>query len=167
VILTPEQLYPRGVNRPVASATARLLTTIEQVYERENTPLPTRRYLATGQAPAVDEEQISVMFGGIYLGPPGNEMTTPYNGEAPRSMSLLVQLWRRIPALTDFGNVPSAESISVASEILMHDSWLLVTAGAEFATQPGYNSGLIANAGVNEPQGEFAGVALTMEIQIP
>lgn len=156
------EMYPRGYDRPIASAAVRLLDTIVSHYGDQGVELPGRRYVATGSV-AVDTAQLTVMFGGIYVGPPGNELTTPYPGESPRSMSFNVELWRHIPALGESGMAPSADEISAASEILMHDSWMLVEAAYLFDSS---RHGIIANAGITEPQGELAGVSMTIEVQV-
>ena len=158
----PDPRYPRGYERPIASAATRLLQVIEATFEANDTELPKRRYVSTG-AVAVDTDQLTVMFGGIYVGPPGNELTTPYRGDQPRSLSLNVELWRRMPALGASGTAPSPEAISAASEVLMHDSWLLLEAAYQFDL---LGVGVIANAGVNEPQGEYGGVSMTVESQV-
>ena len=160
---TPGDMYPRGYDRPVASAAVRLLNTIIALYAEDETPLPTRRYVSLGSLSAVDTDQLVVMFGGVYNGPPGNELTTPYPGDAGRSVSLNVELWRRQPALTASGGAPRPESIQTASEILMHDSWLLMESAGRFDLQ---GKGFIANVGVNEPQGEYASISMTIEAMI-
>lgn len=161
-------VYPKGHDRPIASAAHHLMNTVVTTYENAGIVLPMRRIVTVGSigSPAVDGEIVAVMYGGAYTGTPGNELTTPYSlrNNAPRSMSLNVELWRKFPGLSAEGQAPRAEAISAASEPLMHDSWLLLDA-AFMADQLGV--GVIANAGVNEPQGDYAGVTMTVEMQVP
>jgi hypothetical protein len=160
-----EVQYPRGHDKPIPSAAWHLLNTVVATYQAAGVELPTRQFVAIGSV-AVDEPLLAVMFGGTYTGLPGNELNTPYSNRnnAPRSMTFDVQLWRHIPALTSSGNAPSAQVISEASEIIMHDGWLLLEAA--FASDQTYGTGVIANVGVLEPQGEMHGIGMTVEMQV-
>jgi hypothetical protein len=157
--------YPRGHDKPIASAAWHLLNVVEATFTADGTSLPARRFVSIG-AVAVDGELLTVMYGGAYTGTPGNELNTPLSlrMDAPRSMSLNVELWRKFPGLSSQGTAPTSDAMSNAAERLMHDSWLLIEA-AFAADQLG--AGVIANAGVNPPQGEYAGVTMVVELQIP
>lgn len=159
--------YPAGYDRPVASLARYVLETIEKTYEEtapEELALPPNRLVTIGSV-AVDNPLLAVMFGDITVGPPGNEMNTPYAGDnAPRTASLNIELWRRAPSLSPLGNVPSNLAISTAAEAIMQDSWLLLE--AVFAADQ-LGVGVIARVGVNEPNGEMQGVSVALEIQIP
>jgi hypothetical protein len=155
--------YPAGYDRPIASLARWLLQSIETTYAANDTELPTRRLVTIGSV-AVDAPLLAVMFGAVAVGPPGNEMNTPLRGDAPRTATLNVELWRETPAIGPTGNAPSAASISESSEIMMHDSWLLLES-AYAADQT--RVGIIANVTVNAPQGELHGVSMAVEMQIP
>lgn len=157
-------VYPAGYDRPIASMARFLLQKIEETYTAAGIPLPERRYVANGALSAVDGEQVVVMFGGVYVGLPGNEMMTPVGYDDARSITFNVELWRYIPALTASGNAPSTAVIAAASEEVMHDAWLLLEA-AFASDQTG--TGVIARSGVNEPQGEYQGVSLIVEMRVP
>jgi hypothetical protein len=156
--------WPAGYDRPIASMARNLLSKIEDTYTAAGIVLPTRRYVAVGALSAVDDEQLVVMYGGVYVGLPGNELVTAVGYEDPRSVTFNVELWRNIPALTASGNAPSAAVIAAASEEVMHDSWLLLEA-AFSADQT--STGVIARSGVNEPQGEYQGVSMIVEMRVP
>lgn len=155
--------YPAGYDYPVASAARWLLQTIERVFAEHNTELPERRLLTVGSV-AVDAPLLAVMFGQVYTGTPGNELNTPLRSQSPRSGTFNVELWRATPTLNPSGNAPSAAAISASSELIMHDSWLLLES-AFAADQIGV--GVIANCTVHEPSGELHGVAMAVEMQIP
>lgn len=155
--------YPAGYDRPVASALRYIMERVVATFDAANVDLPDMRLVTVGSV-SVDGPLLAVMFGGIAVGPPGNEMTTPLRHEAPRTVTVNVELWRRAPALSDAGAVPTPDAISAAAEIIMNDTWLLLE-GAYASDQMGV--GIIANATVNEPNGEMQGVAMALEVQIP
>jgi hypothetical protein len=166
--MTSAPVYPHGRDRPVASVSQYLLDKIVEMYAAEGTPLPTRRYLTVGAIAPVDDEQLVVMYGGLYTGTPGNELTSPVSnrgtGWVPRSATINVELWRKYPGLSGTGRAPRPEAMQEAAMPLMHDSWLLLEAA--FAADQ-LQVGVIANAGVSEPQGDYAGVSMIVELQVP
>lgn len=159
--------YPAGHDRPVASVARHLLATIEAQFSAAGIELPARRVITVGSV-AVDDELLAVMFGGVYTGPPGNELNSPISNRAggfvPRTASFNIELWRYIPALTSTGQAPSAAIETAAAEAVTDDSWCLLEA-AFAADQLGV--GVIARVDVNEPQGEYHGISMIVEIQIP
>lgn len=158
--------YPAGYGYPVASAARHLLNTIVETYERNAevaTALPLRQLVTIGSV-SVDAPLVAVMYGGIAVGPPGNELNIPYRIEAPRSLTFNVELWRETPTVTTSGHAPSTQAVSAAAEVVMQDSWLLLEA-AFASDQTGV--GVIANAAVNAPQGGMIGVSMSVEQQVP
>jgi hypothetical protein len=155
--------YLAGYDRPVASVARYITQVIEKVFSDNRVELPDRRIITIGSV-AVDEPLLAVMFGGVAVGPPGNELNTPLRGESPRSLTFNVELWRQTPAIGPTGVSPSPTEITASAETIMMDSWLLLEA-AYASDQLGV--GVIANVTVNEPQGEMSGVAMAIELQVP
>src|SRR5688500_13442088 len=112
--------YPAGHDRPVASVARHLLATIENQFSEAGIELPARRVITVGSVAVDDAELLAVMFGGVYTGPPGNELNSPISnrsgGFVPRTASFNVELWRFIPALTSTGQAPSAAIETAAAE---------------------------------------------------
>jgi hypothetical protein len=161
--------YPAGYDFPVASLARWILAKIEETYEAavlagHATALPERRLLAIG-AIAVDSPQLAVMFGGISVGPPGQEPTTPMRANQPRTAAFNIELWRPINTSAPGGLEPApAIEVSGDSEVVMQDSWLLLESSYK-CDQLGI--GVIASVVVNEPQGEMVGCSMGLELQIP
>lgn len=156
--------YPAGYDHPVASAARHLLDTIVRVFGDNDVELPVRRVITIGSL-AVDSPVLAVMFGGVAVGPPGNELNVPFRVESPRSVTLNVELWRATPAFSNAGGVePSAETVTATAETAMNDSWLLLEA-AYASDQTGV--GIVANVTPSAPQGERHGVSMIVEQQIP
>ena len=157
-------VYPAGHDRPITSMARHLLNTINTVFDEAGISLPARQYVAVGALSTVDKEQLVVMYGGTYAGLPGNEFTAPVGEEDPKSATFNVELWREMPALSMSGTAPSEEEIAAASEMVMDDSWWLLQS-AFAANQRG--PGVIARVGVNEPQGDYHGLSMIVEMNIP
>jgi len=156
-------VFPAGYERPVPSVARFLMQKIVETFDAAGIELPTNRVITVGTV-AVDEPLLAVMFGGISVGPPGNELNTPYRGDAPRTATMNVELWRRTPSLTPSGAIPSSASISASAESTMDDSWHLLEAGYR-TDQMGV--GIVANVAVLPPQGEMSGVSMAIEVTIP
>lgn len=156
-------VYPAGYDHPVASAARHLLDTIVRVFDENNIELPVRRVITIGSL-AVDTPVLGVMFGGVTIGPPGNELNTPFRGDAPRSITLNVELWRVTDAADFGGSEPSAEVISAQAETAMNDTWWLMEAATQ-SDQSG--AGSIVTITPSAPQGERHGVSMIVEQQIP
>jgi hypothetical protein len=73
-----------------------VLTAIENTYLSAGVSLPDRRYWLMGE-PVVDCEQLTVGFIQAYIGPPGDEASTPQNCDAVKTAVLQVQVWRCVP----------------------------------------------------------------------
>lgn len=155
--------YPAGYERPIASAARFLLDTIVRVFDENTVVLPERRVITVGSV-AVDSPVLAVMYGGLTVGPPGNELNTPFKGESPRTVVFNVELWRSTPAFGPGGREPSAALVTSTAETSMDDSWWLMQAAFE-SDQSG--SGIVASVTPNAPQGEMVGVSMTVEQQVP
>lgn len=155
--------YPAGQDKPIASAARYLLETIVNVYAEQGIDLPTRQVITIGSV-AVDGPVLAVMYGGITVGPPGNEMSTPYRGDSARTLTFNVELWRETPVIGMSGSVPPASAVTDAAEATMEDSWWLMESA--FASDQ-MGIGIVASATVNEPQGGMVGVSMMMEMVVP
>jgi hypothetical protein len=162
--LMPGQVqYLAGYDRPIASVARYIMQVIEKTFDDYGIELPERRVIAIGSV-AVDAPLVAVMFGGVAVGAPGNELNAPLRGDSPRSLTFNVELWRQTPAIGPSGLAPTATEITTSAEAIMNDSWLLLEA-AYASDQLGV--GVIANVTVNEPQGEMSGVSMAVELQVP
>jgi hypothetical protein len=158
--------YPRGYEFPIASLAQHVLATIVATYaERAEfaTTLPARQLVAIGTV-AVDSPLLAVMFGGVAVGPPGNELTVPMRDNDPRTAQMNVELWRPIRTSLPSGLPASATAVSADSEVTMQDAWLLLES-AYACDQLGV--GVIASVAVNEPEGELVGVSMSLSLQVP
>jgi len=155
--------YPAGYDFPVASVALHLMKTIVDTYTARGTDLPARRVVTIGSV-AVDSPLVAVMFGGVAVGPPGNPLNAPLRGESSRTSTFNVELWRQIPTFDPSGRAPDADLITAAAKVIMQDSWLLLEAA--FASDQ-TEVGVIASTAVHAPEGEMAGVSMTMEMMIP
>jgi hypothetical protein len=152
-----------GYNFPVPSLARWILRTIEETYAEAGVELPDRRVLTAGSV-AVDTPLLAVMFGGLLVGPPGNELSTPMHVESPRSATFNIELWRTEPTIGPSAIIPTEAEESAAAEVVMQDAWLLGEAAGR-ADQMGV--GVIWRVAVNEPQGGMVGAAMAMDIQVP
>lgn len=155
--------YLAGYDHPVTSLARWVLKTIEDVYAEAEVELPTRRVLTIGSV-AVDEPVLAIMFGGLTVGPPGNELMSPMHGDSPQTAVFNVELWRPEPTLGPRGLIPTAMEESAAAEAVMQDTWLL--GQAAFRTDQ-MGVGVIWRIAVNDPQGGMVGVSLTLDVQVP
>lgn len=155
--------YPAGYNFPVASVARWILKTIQDEFAAAATTLPNRQLLTIGSV-AIDAPLLAVMFGGISLGPPGNELNVPLRGDSPRTAVFNIELWRTEPSIGPSGMIPTEAEESAAAEVVMHDAWLLAEAVGK-SDQLGV--GVIWRVAVNEPQGGMVGSSVVLELQIP
>lgn len=141
-----------------------ILSTIIARYAADPTaePLPDRQLITFGTV-AVDTPLLAVMYGGVISGAPGMTITRPFRTDDPRAATFDVELWRSFPALDAAGNPPTAAQEQAVAETLMQDSWLLMES-AYACDQMGV--GVVATAGINNPQGEMAGVSMTLTLQV-
>jgi hypothetical protein len=150
-------------DRPVVATAEHLLATIVEVFETNNVSLPSRQVITVGTV-AVDSPVLAVMYGGVTVGPPGNELNVPFRGDSPRTTTFNVELWREASSFGAGGLEPAADVVTAAAEITMRDSWLLLEAA--FASDQS-QVGIVANVTVNESQGERVGVSMMIEQQVP
>lgn len=165
------------INKATVSSDAKNLAVFMQAvldnviasYASYNMPLPFRRYWTMG-APAVDCEQLVISLIQMYVGAPGDEATSPRRCSDPRSATINVSVSRKVPTVGQNGKAPSAESIESYSEISAYDAWILLESAAQLDTwdpSGGFGVGVIATVEVNEPQGGYQTITLTLTAAIP
>jgi hypothetical protein len=152
---------------PISTLAQHILDTIVGIYAAKAevaTPLPSRQLITIGSV-AVDEPLLAVMFGGVAVGPPGNELNQPRRGETdPRSATFNVELWRQAGTSLPSGMPGTPQRINDAAKVIMQDSWLLLES-AYACDQLGV--GIIANVVVQASQGDMIGASMAIEVQVP
>jgi hypothetical protein len=158
--------YPHGYGRPVPSLAQVVLDTIVSKFEEMAefvTPLPERRVISIGTI-SVDSPVLAVMYGGTAIGLPGNDFTMPTRGDAPRTVTFNIELWRHAPMSTANGLMPATDSsITEDALVTMQDSWALLEA-AEACDQR--RAGVVASVDVNPPSGDMQGVSMLLQVAI-
>lgn len=152
---------------PVSTLAQHILDTIVGVYTSNAaiaTALPSRQLVTIGSV-SVDEPLLAVMFGGVSVGPPGNELNIPRRGETdPRTAVFNVELWRSAGTSLPSGLPGTPRMVTDAAKVIMQDAWLLLES-AYASDQLGV--GIIANVVVQAPQGDLVGASMAIEIQVP
>jgi hypothetical protein len=145
-----------------------VLQRIVDTFESHNVPLPSRKYWTVGQA-AIDCEQLVVTLIQIYLGPPGDQASSPQRCNMPRTAVMTVTLAREIPVVGQNGRPPSAEKIEQAARISAIDAYTMMQSMNLFDVweEGGFGPGVIATADIPEPQGGFQLVNLQLTMAIP
>jgi hypothetical protein len=145
-----------------------LLERVVNVFESYNVPLPGRRYWTVGQE-AVDCEQLVVILSQIYLGPPGDQASTPQRCHVPRTAVMTVSLSREIPSVGQNGRPPTAESIQNAARAGAVDAWVMMESvnALDMWDSTGFGVGVIATADVPPPEGGFQTVNMQITMAVP
>ena len=145
-----------------------LLSRLETLGETYDMDLPERRYWTMG-TPVDDCEQVVVSFVQMYIGPPGDEATSPQRCNSPRTAVMQVAITRCIPVVTARGHAPSPTDIQAASERLAWDAYFLLEVSLDLDTWsdvfPGL--GIIATVEVGEAQGGFQSTIMSVTTAIP
>ena len=102
-----------------------VLQRIVDTFESNNVPLPARQYWTVGQT-AIDCEQLVVTLIQIYLGPPGDQASSPQRCNMPRTAVMTVTLAREIPVVGQNGRPPSAEKIQQAAYVSAIDAYAMM-----------------------------------------
>lgn len=149
----------------------RLSHTLAQVvaaFERDGIPLPSRQ-LYTLNRPTVDCEQVAVSYLQGYLGPPGDQGSTPQQCSEPRTVMVEVSISRKWPTVAQGSNqVPSADSIMKASDWALVDTWELLNNLDAISSEPdGYTrSGVIATVNTDRPEGGYITTRLNLTFSV-
>lgn len=154
---------PTGVEN-LGQLMTHVLSSIENVFEQADVPLPDRRYVTFGGT-AHDCEQLTVSFIQMYLGPPGDVAAEPQRCNAPRSALLAIELVRCLP-VGPRGSAPSAAQATEHAIKQAVDAWLLVDGAAQQAFDP-WGLGILADVTVTEPAGAYQAVVLNLTVAVP
>lgn len=145
-----------------------VLTRVVNTFNSYNVPLPGRQYWTVGQQ-AVDCEQLVVTLIQIYLGPPGDQASTPQRCNRPRTAVLVVSVSREIPTVGQNGRAPAADKLQSAAEISAIDAYTLMLSLNELDMweEGGYGVGVIATSDIPPPEGGFQTVNMQLTMAIP
>ena len=146
-----------------------VLDRLVAVYAAYGMPLPARRYWTMG-TPALDCEQAVVNFVQMYLGPPGDEASTPQRCNSPRTAVIEVSVARQVPVVGDDGKPPSAAEIQKASKALAVDAWIMMASLELFDQwEPDgmLGLGVIATLNTPEPEGGFQRTVMQLTMAVP
>jgi hypothetical protein len=154
-------------NRPVTVVAQFVLDTIRAKYVELAPyvePLPKRQVITVGSV-TVDSPVLAVMYGGTSIGLPGNDFTQPIRGDALKSASFNIELWRPVQLSSASGLLPAPDSVVTQHAFTtMQDSYALLEAAG--ACDP-RQAGVVASVAVNEPSGDMQGVSMLLQIAIP
>ncbi len=145
-----------------------VLERVQSVFQSYNVELPARQYWMMGQ-PAIDCEQLVIVFQQLYLGPPGAQVGEPQRCHVPRSATVTIALSRATAITQQNGRPPSPERIEAASEVLAIDSWVLMESVNQLDQwdETGYGVGVIATLDVSPPEGGFQTTSMTVTMAVP
>ena len=145
-----------------------LLDRVISTFESYSVPLPGRKYWTVGQE-AVDCEQLVVILSQVYLGPPGDQASTPQRCHMPRTAVMTVSLSRAIPSVGQNGRPPTAEAIQNAARISAVDAWVMMSSinALDQWEAGGYGLGVIATVDVAAPEGGFQTVNMQITMGVP
>lgn len=139
-----------------------VLETVVSVFEQAGVALPTRRYTAFGPT-AHDCEQVTVSFQQLYLGPPGDEASTPQKCDSPRTAVLLIEIVRCVPTMTRT-SAPSQLDLQTYADSRAIDAWMLMEAGMQ--ASPDW-LGVLADVAPGEPSGAYQAVSMNLIAAVP
>lgn len=139
-----------------------ILAKVVEVYARNLIALPDRQYISVA-TPAQDCEQVTVAFQQAYIGPPGDEASTPQQCESPRSAVYQVVVTRCVPVADErTGQPPAPEVLSASARELMQDAWLLLQSSKDLDDY----LGLIATVESQDAEGGLASTMLTVTLGV-
>ena len=138
------------------------------VFQSYNVPLPTRQYWTVGEQ-AIDCEQLVLTFVQMYLGPPGDQASTPQRCHVVRTAVMTLSLSRAIPTVGQNGRPPSGDTIERAAQIAAVDAWVLMQSVNLFDMwEPGhFGVGVIATVDIPPPEGGFQTINMQLTMAVP
>lgn len=146
-----------------------VLQVIVDRYAHHAVTLPTRQYWTMGQE-VIDCEQLVLSFQQLYIGPPGDEATSPQRCNSPRSAVFKATIAREIPTTNGRGQVPTEEKIQEAAYISAVDAWVLLDCVAfldQWEVTGAFGLGVIGTVDAESPEGGFQTVTATFTIAVP
>jgi hypothetical protein len=164
--MTQPDTEGQAIDDPVGSLAQSVLDTVVATFESVGIALPNRQEITVGDL-VVDNEVLGVMFGGVHVGPPANEVSQPYRGNQPRTALFDIQLWRTVD--TGEGGArgytpPKTSRVISQAKTAMLDAWYLLEAAYRCDQM---NVGVVATTAPLPPQGGLQGIALSMSVQVP
>lgn len=146
---TPGYLLPEGVFEDV-------VTSVVGTYEAAGVELPSRRVWGI-ESIAVDCPQVSFIYNQMYKGLPSDDPNQVQQCDSPRSMVLVVEIWRCAPKTKDprIGLTPAQKE--EFTRTILRDSWLLLDAASQI-NAVGWGRGIIADVTTTEPSDYVASV---------
>jgi hypothetical protein len=135
------------------------------VFEDAGVELPSRRVITVGEA-AIEDESVTIMWGGTLVGPPANEVTLS-RGETPRSATFDVQIWRSVVqgrGGAHTAHAPRPDAIADKAFRAMMDAWLLMDVARLVDVEA---IGTLASTAALPPSGGLQGVAMTLTLAVP
>lgn len=145
-----------------------VLERVASTFQSYNIPLPGRQYWTVGQQ-AIDCEQLTVTLIQIYLGPPGDQASTPQRCNTARTAVMTVSISRQIPTVGQNGRPPAADKLQEAANISAIDGYVLMQSLnlLDMWEPGGYGLGVIATVDYPEPEGGFQTVNMQLTMAIP
>jgi hypothetical protein len=146
-----------------------VLEVIVDRYAHHAVTLPSRRYWTMGQE-AIDCEQLVLSFQQLYIGPPGDEATSPQRCNSPRSAVFKATIAREIPTTNGRGQIPTEDRIQEAAYISAVDAWVLLDCVAfldQWEVTGAFGLGVIGTVDAESPEGGFQTVTATFTIAVP
>jgi hypothetical protein len=141
-----------------------IVDSIVQVYQDANVAVPDRHILSVGTTPH-DCEQINVSLEQLYIGAPGDQAEQPMRCDAPRTVGLTVQLVRCIPTPTGRGQAPNPARMSLSTEQLTADFWLLME--GIMASEAVEYLGALVDIDASPPSGAYQAIQANVVIGVP
>lgn len=144
-----------------------VLDKVVGTFEQAGIELPERRYIAYGDV-AADCEQLTVQFQQLYDGSPGGNPNAVQQCDGPRSVVMVVELFRCVPTTAGpRGGPPSPEAMDASTVIFLKDAWLLLDSADQVSKASGWAPGFIVDVNPISPSGGFAGTRMNLTTLVP
>lgn len=146
-----------------------ILDRVVSTFQSYSIPLPSKRYWTVGQA-SIDCEQLAVTLVQGYIGPPGEQASSPQRCISPRSVTVLITIAREIPTMSVNGRPPTAQKIIDGAKIGAIDAWALlqsINLLDQWDGDNGYGLGVIGSVDVPPPEGGYQLITLELTMGVP
>lgn len=144
-----------------------VLERVETVFQSYNVPLPQRRYWTMG-TPAIDCDQVVVSFSQMYLGSPGDQVSTPQRCNVPRTAIINISIAREVPTVGMNGRPPTGEKIQQGAALSAIDAWVLMSSMKSFDMWDGiFGLGIMATVEAGDMEGGFQVVTMELTMAVP
>jgi hypothetical protein len=144
-----------------------ILERVETVFQSYNVPLPQRRYWTMG-TPAIDCDQVVVSFNQMYLGSPGDQVSSPQRCNVPRTAIVTISIAREVPTVGMNGRPPTGEKIQQGAALSAVDAWVLMSSMKSFDMWDGiFGLGIMATVEAGDMEGGFQIVSMELTLAVP